>query len=99
MHKLYNYHTLIIINDNDLKKNQTDAIQNIDLLLDRLARLSADSHWAHRASGIRGAILRARLQVKQGEAVGQKDELWELVDQGFLILKRAASEIPDSGNK
>jgi len=69
------------------------------MLLDRLARLSADSPWAHRASGIRGAILRAKLRGEQGEAIGQKDQLRGLLDQGYWILERAASEIPDSNNQ
>jgi hypothetical protein len=36
---------------------QTD-IQLIRMLSERLERISADSIWAHRASGVRGSLLR-----------------------------------------
>jgi len=35
----------------------TDQTQLIRLLLSRLERVSVDSYWAHRASGVRGALL------------------------------------------
>jgi hypothetical protein len=33
------------------------------LLVSRLERLSADSYWAHQASGLRGSLLRCLQQV------------------------------------
>jgi hypothetical protein len=57
------------------------------LLLLRLERISADSHWAHRASGVRGALLRM-LESSSEET----REFKRLVDLGFQILQRAAQE-------
>lgn len=68
------------------------------LLASRLERLSADSAWAHRASGLRGSLLRA---IKAAGSDAQKsvplpdsNQLEQLIDQGFFILEQAASEIP-----
>ena len=49
------------------------------------------SYWAHRASGVRGALLRALEKIEAGQAV---DEfvLRRLVDKGFQILEQAAQE-------
>ena len=63
-------------------RNETELIE---LLVSRLERLSADSLWAHRASGIRGALLRV---------LSQKDveNLPSLIEKGFLILENVAKE-------
>ena len=66
-------------------------IQLIRLLLARLERVSVDSYWAHRASGIRGALLRALEKVEAGQAVDEPG-LRRLMDKGFKILERAAEE-------
>ena len=44
-------------------------VQESETILNRLERLSADSIWAHRASGLRGAILRemAKIEVTQDQ--------------------------------
>jgi hypothetical protein len=70
--------------------------RKVDLLIDRLAHLSADSIWAHRASGIRGAILRLWLQSEQEGTIESSLELEQLLNQGYWILEAAAKEIPDS---
>ena len=68
------------------------------MLVARLERLSADSYWAHRASGLRGALLRSIERLESGEA-GEADEKEEterldrLFQRGFEILARAAREI------
>lgn len=68
---------------------------NIQLLLDRLERLSADSKWAHRASGLRGSLIRA-LSVQNELGLGSSEsELEDLIDLGFSILAAAAARIPD----
>ena len=68
-------------------------------LLGRLERLSADSYWAHRASGLRGSLLKC---VEQIEAARDKNqavdgETWQKADNlilsGFWILENAAREI------
>ena len=70
------------------------------LLVARLERLSADSRWAHRASGYRGALLDALdeqedLQTKgdpTAETQGQ-ERLVLLMKAGFDMLEKAAREI------
>lgn len=67
----------------------------IKRLVDRLERLSADSTYAHRASGLRGSLLRYLEQVQAGGIVSL-DELDQLVEYGFRILQEAAKEIGGS---
>ena len=69
----------------------TEQIQLIRLLLARLERVSVDSYWAHRASGVRGALLRALEKIEAGQAVDES-ALRRLVDKGFQILEQAAQE-------
>ena len=59
-----------------------------------LERLSADSIWAHRASGLRGSLLRALagLEIRQPTPI-ESSELNRLVQVGFDILEKAAREI------
>ena len=69
-------------------------IELLSLLADRLERLSVDSHWARRASGLRGNIIKVLEEVASGEAVsGSRLDL--LIDTAFDILRRAAHDIPD----
>ena len=65
------------------------------LLISRLERLSADSYWAHRASGLRGALLRSleRLESGAGDEKEETVRLDHLFQKGFEILARAAREI------
>ena len=65
--------------------------QLVSLLLMRLERVSVDSYWAHRASGVRGGLLRALEKIEVGQAVDES-ELKRLMDQGFQILEQAAQE-------
>ncbi|HUI88965.1 MAG TPA: hypothetical protein VLX61_09590 [Anaerolineales bacterium] len=66
-------------------------IQLVRLLLTRLERVSVDSYWAHRASGVRGALLRALEKMEVGQAVDEQG-LKHLMDRGFQILEQAAQE-------
>jgi hypothetical protein len=68
-------------------------IQNqlLEMLLARLERISADSYWAHRASGVRGALLRVLEKLENGRPVSGS-ELKRLVDLGFRILENATME-------
>jgi len=61
------------------------------MLLARLERISADSVTAHRASGVRGAMLRALDQLEKQEQVSDY-EVKRLVESGYLLLERAAEE-------
>lgn len=63
----------------------------IPTLLARLERISADSHCAHLASGIRGALLRAQEKIEAGLPLDER-RLHRLVEQGFAILEDAARE-------
>lgn len=59
------------------------------LLVSRLERLSADSFWAHRASGLRGSLLR-HLEASDEDNTGGMDLL---IRRGFEILEEAAKEL------
>ena len=61
-------------------------------LVDRLERLSADSTYAHQASGLRGTFLRYIERIEFDTNVNQV-ELDQLVEYGFEILRLAAREI------
>lgn len=63
----------------------------IRLLLDRLERISVDSHWAHRASGVRGSLLASLEKMENGET--QNDlALNPTLSYAFKILELAARE-------
>ena len=66
-------------------------IQLAGLLLMRLERVSVDSYWAHRASGVRGGLLRALEKIEAGQPVDES-ALKRLMDKGFQILEQAARE-------
>jgi hypothetical protein len=66
-------------------------IQLVVLLLIRLERVSVDSYWAHRASGVRGGLLRALENIEARQPVDES-ALKRLTDQGFQILEQAALE-------
>jgi hypothetical protein len=80
------------------------------LLVSRLERLSADSYWAHQASGLRGSLLRAidraEGRIEQGSGTRGADllseferkQLGNLIERGFAILEKdarlAAASLP-----
>ena len=69
------------------------------MLVARLEKLSPDSRWARRASGVRGNLLKLldelQEQMNQGQAVQSPDmlRLESLINFGFFILEKAAREI------
>ncbi len=65
------------------------------LLSARLERLSADSTWARRASGLRGSLLKAIEVAEQSEAdlAEARPHLERLIRRGFKILESAAREL------
>jgi hypothetical protein len=73
------------------------SIELLRLLADRLERLSADSHWAHRASGLRGSITKLLEQTDAGVPVAAR-RLNLQTKAAFEILREAAQEIPDLEN-
>jgi hypothetical protein len=63
-------------------------------LISRLERLSADSYWAHQASGVRGALLRVIQRVEENRAtLHELTRLKGLIERGFTILEQAAHEL------
>lgn len=73
-------------------------IQQAFLLVQRLERLSADSAWAHLASGYRGALLRCidDLQnASEPSIIVERARLQRLVLKGFELLEKAAVELTD----
>lgn len=77
----------------------SDNIEIAKILTSRLERLSADSYWAHRASGIRGALLRlienADINDESYKNPSQIRILESLIKKGYFLLEKAAREIPE----
>jgi hypothetical protein len=70
-----------------------EALEHSRRLVYLLERLSADSHWAHRASGVRGALLRAIQAADGGSEPLDLDSLNRLNQAGRMLLVRAAREM------
>ncbi len=75
----------------------TSHLDLLRLLVSRLERLSADSRWARRASGLRGNIVKVLEEADAGREVSM-ERLDLLVNRSFEILREAAREIPDIEN-
>ena len=71
-----------------MEKQALSNEQLTRLLLERLEHISADSVLAHKASGVRGALIRC-LEVEDGAKWGH---LTVLLEHGFSILEAAAKE-------
>ena len=59
--------------------------------MSRLERISVDSYWAHRASGVRGALTKILGQMEMGEQIDPASLRATLV-VGFEVLEKAAQE-------
>jgi hypothetical protein len=70
-------------------------VELLRLLAQRLERLSVDSIWARRASGLRGSLIKALDSVDAGENYAP-EHLDLLIERSFEILRNAAREIPDA---
>ncbi len=68
-----------------------EPLRLLPLLLARLEKISADSFWAHRASGVRGSLLRMMELLENGQQV-EDLKMKRLVSYGFLVLESAAME-------
>ncbi len=64
----------------------------IQMLLNRLERISVDSIWAHRASGLRGSLLKMLEQFEEGNPP-EPAEFKSVMRYGFHILREAAKEM------
>ncbi len=71
----------------------TSQLDLLRLLISRLERLSVDSRWARRASGLRGNIVKVLEEAETGEVEPERLDL--LINRSFEILRNAAKEIPD----
>ncbi len=86
-------------NDQILIYNMADQLELAAALVSRLERLSADSIWAHRASGVRGALLKSidNLQTSQPEDSDElRTEIQRLAQSttyGYWVLEKAAREL------
>lgn len=67
----------------------------IRLLTARLERLSVDSIWARRASGLRRSLVKAIEAADAGSELAP-EQLDMLIEHSFDILRKAAREIPDA---
>ena len=72
----------------------SSEIDLLRLLANRLERLSVDSLWARRASGLRGNIIKVLNEIDSGEDV-KAERLSLLIERAFEVLRHAAQEIPD----
>jgi len=69
-------------------------IELLRLLAERLERLSVDSLWARRASGLRGNIIKVLEEYDSGQEI-EAERLRPLIERAFEVLRHAAQEIPD----
>ncbi len=81
-----------VLHEDERKRRLLDQTQ---LLLHGLERISADSIWAHRSSGCRGSLLRQldRLEAGQITSPEDLDSLERLMRIGYEMLIKAAREI------
>lgn len=85
----------------DLSPVLEHQISQARMLITRLERLSADSYWAHQASGLRGALLRSIAlcesqlisETNQESEITLAAQLDHLMGKSFEILVRGAREM------
>jgi metal-responsive CopG/Arc/MetJ family transcriptional regulator len=73
-----------------MTENNSD-IEIAETLLERLERISVDSHWSHRANGIRKSLL-AILEQNETKTTLSKADLDKAINAGYKILNHAAKE-------
>ena len=66
-------------------------IQVTSMLIERLEHIPTDSIWAHRASGIRGQLLRILEQMEAGQSVNLQT-IQHACQSAYFILNNAARE-------
>ncbi len=75
-----------------MQKNDL-SLHQAKILVERLARLSADSILARRASGLRASLDKAVAQIEIGVPV-DTNHFEHLISLGFEMLEKAGREIP-----
>lgn len=73
---------------------EAQKLTELRQLITRLERLSVDSHWAHRAAGLRGGLLKAMQDLEAGNP--PPEDLDAFVTNSYRVLEQAAREIPAS---
>lgn len=76
-------------------ENPAELLSLAKFLLDRLEKISADSPWAHRASGVRASLAKWVSNDSQMIDRSNRYPLDQLILLGFDILEQAAGEIPE----
>jgi hypothetical protein len=75
-------------------QNDNTIIESVKLLISRLEHLSADSRYAHRASGLRGSLWRCLEELEdRSQQHCDPPYLEGLMAQGYKYLEAAAREI------
>jgi hypothetical protein len=78
------------------KPEDQKLIEQASMLIQRLERISADSIWARRSSGLRGALLKIvdanRFSQQPKLTPDKRQELEMLIETGFWMLEKAAQE-------
>jgi hypothetical protein len=77
-------------------EDDSPLIKQAWMLAGRLERLSADSIWAHRASGARGALLKSLENLDSADSPdipGELARLQAIVLWGFHLLEKAAEDL------
>ncbi|PKN90951.1 MAG: hypothetical protein CVU44_21835 [Chloroflexi bacterium HGW-Chloroflexi-6] len=77
-----------------MKSELTPRIELIKMLTPRLERLSVDSIWARRASGLRRSLVKV-LDADEAGLPLEAAHLDQLIEHTFEILTKSAREIPD----
>lgn len=77
-----------------MTSTNANQIELLRLLATRLEHLSVNSHWARRASGLRGNIIKVLEEAESEEGI-TVDRLDLLTGTAFDLLRRAAQDIPD----
>ena len=69
-------------------------LEEAKMLVERLERISADSVWAHRSSGLRGALLRLIDQMETGAVPANStiESFKQNMKLGFNMLVMAGKE-------
>jgi len=84
----------LVYNQSMNNKSHAELISQANILLDRLEKISADSPWAHRASGVRASLAKWISHDDRLLDHFNRHPLDQLVLLGFKILEQAAGEIP-----
>lgn len=81
-----------------MKSELAPRLDLIKMLTPRLERLSVDSIWARRASGLRRSLVKV-LEADEAGLPLEAPHLDQLIERTFEILTKSAREIPDPAHQ